>query len=92
MIEIEKEFKGKFSLQSYPNGQMAVFFNNFENVPIAELSIMDDSIELGPNEFILKDYSENEELIEYLLKCEVIDPTNRFVLIEGRLCPICILT
>ena len=89
MIEIKPEFNGKFSLQTYPNGQMAVFYNDFDNFPIAELSLMDDSIDLGSNEFILKDYSENSELIENLLKREVIIPTDRFVLIEGQICPIC---
>ena len=91
MIEIKPEFNGKFSLQTYPNGQMAVFYQDFDNFPIAELSLMDDSIELDQNEFILKEYSENSELIEYLLKSEVIIPTDRFVLIKGRLYPICML-
>lgn len=89
MIEIQTEFKGKFSLQHYPNGQLAVFYYDFDNFPIAELSLMDDSVELGPNEFILKDYSENTDLIEALLEHEIIKPTDRFVLIGGRLCPTC---
>ena len=89
MIDIQTEFRGKFSLQHYANGQLAVFFNDFDDFPIAELSLMDDSVELGSNEFILKDYSENTELIETLLEQGIIIPMDRFVLIGGRLCPIC---
>jgi hypothetical protein len=89
MIEIKPDFNGKFSLQTYPNGQMAVFYKDFESFPIAELSLMNDSVELDQNEFILKDYSENSELIENLLSHEIIMPTDRFVLIEGHICPIC---
>ena len=89
MIEVHTEFKGKFSLQNYPNGQLAVYYNDFDDFPIAELSLMDDSADLGPNEFILKDYSENADLIETFLELGVILPTDRFVLVGGRLCPIC---
>ena len=89
MIEIKPEFNGKFSLQTYPNGQMAVFYMDFDNLPIAELSLMDDSVELESNEFILKDYSENSDLIENLLMHKIIMPTGRFVLIEEQIYPIC---
>ena len=91
MIEIKPEFNGKFCLQTYPNGQMAVFYKDFYNLPIAELSLMDNSVELESNEFILKDYSENLDLIENLLNHKIIVPTGRFALIEGHICPICTL-
>lgn len=89
MIDIKTGFRGKFSIQHYPNGQLAILVNDFDNFPMAELSLMDDSIELGPNEFILKDYSENSELIDYFLDSGIIKPTDRFVLIGKHLCPIC---
>lgn len=89
MIEVQTEFKGKFSLQNYPNGQLAVNYKDYDNFPIAELSLMEDSVELGPSEFILKDYSENADLIGTLLESGAIHTTDRFVLVSGRLCPVC---
>ncbi|MFX1277748.1 MAG: hypothetical protein ACFFAT_22240 [Promethearchaeota archaeon] len=89
MIDIQSSFKGKFSIQHYPNGQLAIFINDFDNFPLTELSIMDDSVELAPNEFILKDHSENTELIEYFLDYGIIESTDRFVLIGKHLSPIC---
>ena len=92
MIEVQTAFKGKFSLQKYPNGQLAVYYRDFDNIPIAELSLMEDFADLGPSEFILKDYSENAELIGMLLESGVIETTDRFVLVSGRLCPVCRLS
>lgn len=92
MIEVQAEFKGKFLLQKYPNGQLAVYYNDVDNFPIAELSLREDSADLGPSEFILKDYSENADLIEMLLESGVIETTDRFVLVSGRLCPVCRLS
>lgn len=89
MIDIKTGFRGKFSIRHYPNGQLAIFFNDSDNFPMAELSLMDDSVELGPNEFILKDYSENSELIDYFLGSDIIKPIDRFVLIGKHICPIC---
>ena len=89
MIEVQPEFKGKFSLQKYPNGQLAVYYNDFDNFPIAELSLREVSADLEPSEFILKDYSENADLIEIFLESGAIETTDRFVLVNGRLCPVC---
>jgi len=50
---------------------------------------MDGSVELEWDEFILKNYSENEELVNYLINSKVIKNINRFILIGPHLCPIC---
>lgn len=73
----------------YPNGQLAVFLHDEKDKPLAELSIMHNFVELAPNEFILKGYSENEELAKELLKSKLIHLTNRLILIGSHLCPIC---
>jgi hypothetical protein len=75
--------------KNYLNGQLRVFLQNYDGEPIAELSIMNDSTELASNEFILKDYSENEKITEDLFIHKRVVPTNRFVLIGSHLCPIC---
>jgi len=76
-------------VRKYSNGQLAVFIEDKNSFPIAEISIMDDSIDLKENEFIFKDYSENTFFSEKLLNSDLIKATNRFVLIGSHLCPIC---
>ncbi len=84
-IEVNREIHTK----RYLNGQLAVYIYDSSHEPIAELSIMHNSVELAPNEFILKDYSENEELAQEFFNSQLIIPTNRFVLVGSHLCPIC---
>ena len=81
--------KRKLLINRYSNGQLSVSIQEDNGEPIAELSIMNNSIALAPNEFILKDYSENEYVVQQYYDAEVIIPTGRFVLIGSHLCPIC---
>jgi len=89
MIKTQKYFEKQLHLNRYSNGQLAVFVLDHMREPIAELSIMHDSVELAPHEFILKDYSENKDLVKEYLKAEIITSTDRFVLVGSHLCPIC---
>lgn len=73
----------------YSNGDLGVFVQENDGEPIAELSIMKDSTDLASNEFILKDYSENESIAQEFIGSQLIIPTNRFILIGTHLCPIC---
>lgn len=82
-------FKNNIKISHYLNGQMALFVHNQDGEPIAELSIKHDILELAPNEFILKDYSENKDLAQEFLSSKLFIPTNRFILIGSHLCPIC---
>ncbi len=89
MIETQKYFEKPLHLNRYYNGQLAVFILSNKKEPIAELSIMYDLAELAPNEFILKDYSENKSLAQEFLKSNLIIPTDRFILVGSHFCPIC---
>jgi len=89
MIKTQKNFEKQLHLNRYSNGQLAVFVIGHMRDPIAELSIMYDLAELAPNEFILKDYSENKDLVQQYLKDEIFISSNRFVLVGSHLCPIC---
>lgn len=73
----------------YPNGQLAVFLKDREGKPLAEISVMDDSVELGEHEFIFKDYSENLILASKLITTGIIVPTKRFVIVGSHVCPTC---
>ncbi len=89
MIKTKRDFKIQLHTRQYLNGQLAVYVNDKIGHPIAELSIMNDLVILAPNEFILKDYSENKEIAKELLDSNLFVPTDQFILIDSNLCPIC---
>jgi len=88
MITDQIHLTRKLHLKQYLNGQLAVYVHDFNGEPLAELSIMHNSIELAPNEFILKDYSENEEIAQDCFESNFFKATGRYVLIGSHLCPI----
>ncbi|MFX1298101.1 MAG: hypothetical protein ACFFD2_25025 [Promethearchaeota archaeon] len=89
MLKNQKNLKERIHTGRYSNGQLAVFVHDISGEPVAELSIMKDSIDLAPNEFILKDYSENRDLMREYLEAEIFTSSNRFILVSSHLCPIC---
>jgi len=89
MITTQISIQKKLQLKQYLNGQLAVYVHDINGEPIAELSIMHDSVDLAPNEFILKDYSENEHLVQECYESNLFIPTDRYVLIGSHLCSIC---
>ena len=89
MINTQITLNSKLQKKHYSNGQLAVFAFNYNDEPLAELSIECNSVELAPDEFILKDYAENKDIAQQLFESELIIPTDRFVLIGSHLCLIC---
>lgn len=81
--------KNLLQIKKYPNGQLAVFLEDQNGFPVAELSIMENSIELKENEFIFKDYSENTEISKRLANSNLIKTTNRYVIIGTHICSVC---
>lgn len=75
-------------LKHYDNGDLAIFLQD-EGYPVAEISLKNDNTNLLPNEFILKSYSENALLLQYIKKAAFIKYTNSFLQIGNHLCPIC---
>jgi hypothetical protein len=73
----------------YDNGQIALYLRGVGGEPIAEISINYEGIDLEENEFILKDYNENETLIPQLFDSGKVIPTDRFILVGSHICPIC---
>ncbi len=92
MIVMEEKIENSslnFKFKTYSNGQLAVFLQDYNGFPVAEISIKDDIVDLNIDEFIFKDYSENSTLANRLFDMNMIRTTGRFVLIGKHLCPIC---
>jgi hypothetical protein len=66
-----------FSLDHYTNGALFVGLMDEEG-PYADVSVnLPESKELAPDEFFLKNWSENEELANELIKKGIILPTGK---------------
>ena len=89
MINIQIALNRKLQKKHYSNGQLAVYVYNYDDEPLAELSIMNNSVELAQDEFILKDYAENINLAQQFFESGLIIPIDRFILIGSHLCLIC---
>ena len=89
MINTQIALNGNLQKKHYSNGQLAIFVHNYNDEPLAELSIRCNSTELAPDEFILKDYAENKKLAQKFFESGLIIPTDRFILIGSHICLIC---
>lgn len=73
----------------YDNDRLAVqLIEGVADFATVSVNLPDEAI--GPNEFAFKNYSENEGLLEALLKAEVIELTGKVT--RSMLLPICRLT
>ncbi|MFX1274178.1 MAG: hypothetical protein ACFFBP_00590 [Promethearchaeota archaeon] len=89
MFQSQKHSKKNFRKERYANGQLALFLDDEDGEPLEEFSIMQDSVKLARDEIILKDYSETLKLTKDLGRSGIIIQTDRFVLINSHVCPIC---
>lgn len=89
MLESKLYLKQKYFRERHANGQLALVLDDEKKGQLEELSIAHDMVKLDHDEIILKDFSDNLELTEYLSKSDIISQTDRFVLIDSHVCPIC---
>ncbi|MGQ4876489.1 MAG: hypothetical protein ACP6IY_20690 [Promethearchaeia archaeon] len=68
--------------------EKAIIIVNKMGEKIGKLSLNIPSIKLNKNEFVIKDYSENEELIKELIEKSYFQNIDRFIIISSRLCPV----
>ena len=64
----------------YPNGRMALVLTdaaNGEDVAVATVNVPD--VSLGPREVLIKNYSENEGMLDALEKAGWVKPTGDYV-------------
>ncbi len=72
----------KFILIIIGKGNLKLTLQDQHYEPIAEISIDSNEISLLSNEFLLKNYSENEEIVKSLLRSGKILPTNHIILLK----------
>src|SRR5271157_4263447 len=76
----------------YPSGHLSLFLEDARGQPMAALSVEVVDADLATNEFILKDYSENQIIIRQITRqltgAGTIRSTGRFIEVGRCLCPI----
>lgn len=74
----------------YPNGRLAVQLTEGSDL-YATISVNLPEVPLLPGEFLVKTYSENEGLLEQLLRAGAIEFTGRTLNASLGLTPVCCL-
>jgi hypothetical protein len=85
-----KEWKCYVQIRYYPNDRYAIALTDEdtgEPVVIATTNVPDCPLER--EEVIIKDYAENEGVLEVLMDAKVVSPPLRYVRTGYVLCPVC---
>lgn len=60
----------------YQNNRLAIQLNSFEDkAPYAVVTVNKPEVLLADNEVLVKDYSENEGMLDFLVKNNIVTPT-----------------
>ena len=91
MIQVKfKQWTCNVNFAKYVNGRPAIMLSDIEDgSPVAKATINIPEIELDNNEVIIKDYSENEGVLDVLLNAGIIEDTGTSVVLNNGIVPIC---
>jgi len=79
-------------VEAYSNGRTALCLIDAEDgSPVCTATINVPEVELKPNEVIIKNYSENEGILDVLVNAGIVTPTGRYISIGYVSCPVCII-
>lgn len=78
--------------RNYPNGRPALeLIDASDNIPYTVASVNLPDVLLDENEILIKDYSENEGILDFLVQNKIVYPTERGVQSGFVWIPVCIL-
>ncbi len=89
MLLYQKCEEERIVIKKNKDNNLSLFLCSKKGEPLAKLSIDGKDSNLQPDEIILKDYSENSGIIDQLIDSSMLKPTDRFILVGNRLCPVC---
>ena len=91
-LEGEEPVKVTIRKRNYSNGRPALELLTAEdNYPYAVATVNLPDVVLGQNELLVKDYSENEGMLNFLVENSIVYPTSRGVQSQHVWFPLCIL-
>lgn len=83
---------GLITKHKYPNGRMALAMDSVEGFPLIKITVNCDDVTLEPDEIIVKSYSENEGLLDWLLIEGLVENTNKVVTVGWESCAVVRIT
>ena len=87
-----KEWNCLLQEGQYPGGRVALFLTDEDDgEPVSTCTVNIPSCALDDNEVLIKDYSENEGMVDFLVKEKIVATTGRFVQSGYVQVPICTL-
>ena len=92
------QFNGEYSQEevtveivTYSNGRPAIQLSDLEGFPFMTASVNVPHIHLEEDEVVIKDYSENEGVLRFLVDNNIVIPTPYDAMVGRTMCTICIL-
>ena len=85
-----KQWECSLAFGEYQNGRTILFLNDnatLEDVLCASVNLPDEAI--GSNEIAIKNYSENEGVLDVLIEYKVVSKPKRYVNLTHVSVPIC---
>ena len=85
-----KQWECSLAFGEYQNGRTILFLNDnatLEDVLCASVNLPDEAI--GSNEIAIKNYSENEGVLDVLIEYKVVSKPKRYVNLTHASVPIC---
>lgn len=80
--------KDQIKFGRYSNLRVAMWANDDDGLPIVKLTVNAPYIELGESEVIIKNYSENEGVLEDLIEMKVVEPIKE-IIVGFETCKVC---
>jgi len=59
------------------------------NQKCANLSVFYPKLKIKTNEILLKIYSENESIANFLIEKKILQPSSKYILVGRKFCPVC---
>jgi hypothetical protein len=85
-----KQWICKLTLNAYQNGRTAItLYDIDDDMPIATCTINVPEVDLEQNEVIIKNYSENEGILDTLINEGIVEKTGKIVSLGYVNCEIC---
>ena len=88
-----KQWDCEVEFKYYFNGRIAIQLSDIEDgAPVATATVNVPNEPLADNEVVIKDYSENEGMLNTLVANSIVKPPHKYIKISDYVtCPVCYL-
>lgn len=77
------------TVEKYRNGQTSLqLIDANDETPVATASVSIPGVDLDENEIVVKDYSENEGMLDFLLENNIVEMRSEYLEVGYNVCPV----